>query len=352
MPPDSGQPSRQSGLRPLEYGEIEGRVVDEQGRGIAGSWVNLIPRDEVKLPTRPDGSFVFRHLHPGRKYLVTAQHDEFEQPEVASVSADEEFVTLVMRRRMVFHGRVVAEDGSPIGDFTVNGIEVQDWLGRFDLPLLSNGDVVSITAEAAGYERQTLEFPRRPELREIKLQRLPVVQGTAVDDNGVSMANVTVDCTRPGGFQWLPPSITDAEGHFEATTRRRDTWCSAARDPWYSNVKTVDGAFVTIHMKRLWHIRGEVQTPNGRPFYHREAWVIVKRDGSLLEVRPFHGSGLSANSEGRSTFDFMVEPGHWTVTVMTPLNRHSGGWARWYTQEVDVASEDRVIKFVVDELTD
>lgn len=317
----------------VEEGELEGRVVDEYGKGVSGAWVHLIPKDAVQSPTRADGSFVFRHLHARRRYLVTAIHDELEQREVASVVADEGFVMLAMQRQIRFHGQLVSDDGSPIREFTINGIEVEDWLGRFDLPLRSNGMGVSITAESEGFEKRTEELPRQPELGKITLRRLPGIEGTVVDENGNPMPNAGVTC-HPGPRN-EGETFTDSAGKFKKIVFFGEIGCWAYSHSRRGFAKTVDAAPITIRLKHIRDITGEIRERNERPLGD----FIVVRARSQDESRHIQ-CGWSASC--RYSFGVVADK-KWTIEVVdTRADKTIAN------QDVDLNREDKVLNFVVD----
>ena len=120
---------------------LSGRVVDEDGRPVAGAGVSLLSASESptaasvrlrsgaasRLRSRPDGSFTATRLPPGENQRVVVQHAEFERGIVGGISlvagGARSGVVVTIRRGVVLAGRVSDPEGNPI-----EGAEV--WVDR------------------------------------------------------------------------------------------------------------------------------------------------------------------------------------------------------------------------------
>jgi len=138
---------------------LSGRVVDEDGRPVAGAGVSLLSSSESpidaavrlrsgaasRLRTRPDGSFTATRLPPGENQRLSVQHPEFERGTVGGISlvagGTRSGVVVTIRRGVVLTGRVSDPDGNPIA-----GAEVS--AGRsFSVRSSSGGSLTRVRAE-------------------------------------------------------------------------------------------------------------------------------------------------------------------------------------------------------------
>jgi protocatechuate 3,4-dioxygenase beta subunit len=138
---------------------LAGRVVDEDGRPVAGAGVSLLSSSESpidaavrlrsgvasRLRTRPDGSFTATRLPPGENQRLSVQHPEFERGTVGGISlvagGTRSGVVVTIRRGVVLTGRVSDPDGNPIA-----GAEVS--AGRsFAVRSSSGGSLTRVRAE-------------------------------------------------------------------------------------------------------------------------------------------------------------------------------------------------------------
>ncbi len=137
---------------------LSGRVVDEDGRPVAGAGVSLLSSSESpidaavrlrsgasRLRTRPDGSFTATRLPPGENQRLSVQHPEFERGTVGGISlvagGTRSGVVVTIRRGVVLTGRVSDPDGNPIA-----GAEVS--AGRsFSVRSSTGGSLTRVRAE-------------------------------------------------------------------------------------------------------------------------------------------------------------------------------------------------------------
>ena len=99
---------------------IAGRVVDPDGRGLAGAFVHAVPRKSpearpsAEARTDPDGCFVLTGLGPGI-HALTATAFDFLATELPDVPAGGERIQIVLRQGARIEGRSVdAYTGHPV----------------------------------------------------------------------------------------------------------------------------------------------------------------------------------------------------------------------------------------------
>jgi protocatechuate 3,4-dioxygenase beta subunit len=188
-----GRERRQVVLRMPAGWELQGVVVDTQGKPVPGATVRAVP-DIVLRPSRtwtpeewpvvnhsrrlreewngetggvvitgPDGRFVLKHLLP-RAYRIKALMPgyKFDAETTGSAVEGDGFyaglrvpagggpVRLVLEWRGLVRGRVVGQGSGPLKSFTVNSREWQTEDGRFEVAVENEGSQVLLTFEAPG----------------------------------------------------------------------------------------------------------------------------------------------------------------------------------------------------------
>jgi hypothetical protein len=234
-----------------EVGSISGRVVDLDGRPVAGASVWTGDRNQVtaRARTAADGRFHLNSVSAERAATVWAEDEEkelarehFEDVRVfAGRDIDLGDVTLVPGVRLV--GRFVDKEGRPVagaeatiqswhlilghtitpnGDkWTVRG----DDQGRFRTPALPSG-MVDFTARAAGKARCNLGRHVEPgqgtvDLGDVHFDDEQPITGVVVDQDGQPVAGATmvVDGDRDH------PASTDEKGRFSVhDAATKSTW--------------------------------------------------------------------------------------------------------------------------------
>jgi protocatechuate 3,4-dioxygenase beta subunit len=179
---------------------LEGEVVDEEGQAVPRAVVAVFPRLAPGTQSDARGRFTLRALPPGRPFRLEAFHAEYEQEAPLPLTAGEGGappVRVVMKRRAVFRGRVLAEDGQPVRRYTVNEREVLSADGRFALPLGARegaGGQLLLTVEAPGFEPQVVERPSQPDLGDVVLKRAATLTGQVREASGSPVAEAVVTC--------------------------------------------------------------------------------------------------------------------------------------------------------------
>jgi len=113
----------------LPVAKMRGRVVDEQGEAVAGSWAWLRDADVMEDPALPgDGAFAFTDLSPGRYQVSYGAPGYMEGRKTINLrrNDDRDLGDLVVRRGATVRVTYLRPDGRP-------------WVGRPPMPWLSNG---------------------------------------------------------------------------------------------------------------------------------------------------------------------------------------------------------------------
>ncbi|HYU34499.1 MAG TPA: carboxypeptidase-like regulatory domain-containing protein [Thermoanaerobaculia bacterium] len=221
-----------------------GRVVDEEGRPVAGAEVELSGSlGPAVLSTRrarsgPAGRFRFRDL-PAEELELTIRHDEY-----ATLAADHRIEggtpgrlgTFVLRRGATLRGTVTDAAGRPVAGARVWALTGQEFSvdapaaavtaadGTFLVPHRPPGEELSLWVCADGFLQvaDTVLFSNEPV--GVTLERAAAVQGRVLDPDGAPQPGATVDAE---AYQngpvwerdWAPcpteQSVTaDAQGRF------------------------------------------------------------------------------------------------------------------------------------------
>ncbi|HQN06023.1 MAG TPA: carboxypeptidase-like regulatory domain-containing protein [Thermoanaerobaculia bacterium] len=243
---------------------LSGRVVDEDGRPVAGAGVSLLSSSESsldaavrlrgeasRLRTRPDGSFTATRLPPGENQRLSVQHPEFERGTVGGISlvagGTRSGVVVTIRRGVVLTGRVSDPDGNPIagaevsagrsfsvrsssgGSLTRVRVEMMEAPrtarsggdGAFELRGLAPGGV-SVTVKAPGRATETvdpvlLERGARPDPVEIVLEPGATISGRIVRRTGEGASGYFVlaqNPRKPSGGRGSTSATPEADGTF------------------------------------------------------------------------------------------------------------------------------------------
>ena len=91
---------------------------------------------------------------------------------------------VVLKRRPVFRGRVVGDDGSPVKRFRLDEHDVTSPDGRFEVALAVAGDRLIVSVDAPGYEPLMVDRPVTPDLGDLVMQRAPTLTGLVRDESG------------------------------------------------------------------------------------------------------------------------------------------------------------------------
>jgi hypothetical protein len=173
---------------------LRGDVVDEQGAPVSGATLVVTPRGAEPVASDARGHFEIRALRPERTYRLEARHPGYDQIERAEGKAGGPAVTVVLKRRPVFRGRVVGDDGVPVKRFRLDEHDVSSPDGRFEVSLPTAGDRIIVSVDAPGYEPMMVDRPIAPDLGDLVLQRAPTLSGLVRDEGGTPVPDAVVTC--------------------------------------------------------------------------------------------------------------------------------------------------------------
>ncbi|WP_164018746.1 carboxypeptidase regulatory-like domain-containing protein [Pyxidicoccus trucidator] len=243
---------------------LTGEVVDGQGAPVAGATLVVVPRGAEPVQSDARGHFEFRSLRPDRGYRLEAKHTGYDQVERAEGKAGGPPVRVVLKRRDVFRGRVVGDDGAPVRRFRVDEHEVNSPDGRFELPLATAGERIIAAVDAPGYEPTMVDRPAAPDLGDLVLQKLPSVSGLVRDTAGAPVADAVVTCDvcdesvmsgPDGGFTLASPpyvprfTVSARKGRLSGTQSME----RGSRGP------------VELTLRQATRLSGRVYSADGRP---------------------------------------------------------------------------------------
>lgn len=245
-------------------GALEGRVVDAEGRGIAGASVALLPAEasvfelmsnlvdllttldresepRARTTSGPDGAFRLTEVEPGG-FTLLVRAAGFEQGQATGTMAPAGAVggpvVVELGPREALRGIVVDEHGRGVGGARVALLPKDDVAmalhgrvftdagpdGRFVVPAPPAGTELILIAAAEGYATAFAQAkPTDPELRVVldRSAELIVRLRTAQDEAPVAGALVTVMLAGAGGQNEgsLASGVTDAAGEVRLAAR-------------------------------------------------------------------------------------------------------------------------------------
>jgi hypothetical protein len=173
---------------------LTGDVEDEQGAPVAGATLVVMPRGGEPVASDTRGHFEIRALQPERTYRLEARHPGYDQVERAEGKPGGPAVKVVLKRRPLFRGRVVGDDGVPLRRFRLDEHDVSSPDGRFEVSLPVAGDRIIVSVDAPGYEPLMVDRPVAPDLGDLVLQKAPTLAGLVRDEGGAPVADAVVSC--------------------------------------------------------------------------------------------------------------------------------------------------------------
>jgi hypothetical protein len=223
-----------------------------------------MPRGGEPVASDGRGHFEIRALRPEHTYRVEARHPGYDQVDRAEGRAGGSPVKVVLKRRPVFRGRVVGDDGAPVKRFRLDEHDVSSPDGRFEVALPIAGDRVIVSVDAPGYEPLMVDRPIAPDLGELVLQRAPTLSGLVRDEGGSPVGDAVVSCevcdesvlSGPDGRFTLPSppyvaqfSVSARKGRLSATQQI---------------IRGNDGP-VELTLRPATRVSGSVYLPGGQP---------------------------------------------------------------------------------------
>ncbi|MGO8968953.1 MAG: hypothetical protein ACLQDQ_05215 [Myxococcaceae bacterium] len=303
-------------------GAVEGQVVDEAGRPVAGALVRGQPFDIPAVHSDAQGRFRLPEVPEGVDYqLVAVLENATSAPRQARAGERQLRLLLPVARR--YRGRVLDEAGVPVPAFRVGPLEVEAADGRFELTLRPARDTVSFAVEAPRLAMATLVRPAdKEDVGDIVLRAAPAVHGTVREANGKPAPFALVVCEgcrgEAAGERHLT-AVADGEGHFSlsvtgpygvlvrllAKKEGRVGWAEAGRAGEAPLLTLAEPAAVT----------GRVRRPDGAA----AARVGVVFSDSLLEPVL-----LVTGADG--SFSGSVPPGLYQVTLKPDASSPRRTW--------------------------
>ncbi|AKF82270.1 hypothetical protein MFUL124B02_26730 [Myxococcus fulvus 124B02] len=243
---------------------LTGDVVDTQGAPVAGAALSVVPRGAEPVVSDARGHFEFRSLRPDRGYRLEVKHSGYDQTERAEGKAGGPPVKVVLKKRDVFRGRVVGNDGAPVRRFRMDEHQVDSPDGRFELPLPTAGDRVIVAVDASGYEPLMVDRPVSPELGDLVLEKLPSISGRVRDVSGGPVADAVVSC------EVCDESVlSGADGTFTlASPPYVARYTVSARKGRLTGTQAVERgsrAALELTLKQATRLSGRVFLPGGQP---------------------------------------------------------------------------------------
>ncbi len=243
---------------------LSGDVVDDQGAPVAGATLVVMPRGAEPVASDGRGHFEIRALRPDRTYRVEARHPGYDQVDRAEGSPGGPPVKVVLKRRPLFRGRVVGDDGAPVKRFRLDEHDVSSPDGRFEVALPVAGDRIIVSVDAPGYEPLMVDRPVAPDLGDLVMQRAPTLTGLVRDEGGSPVADAVVTCEvcdesvlsgTDGRFTLSSPPYV---AQFSVSARKGRL--SATQSITHGN----DGP-VELILRPATHVIGAVYLPSGQP---------------------------------------------------------------------------------------
>lgn len=343
----------------LELGAaIEGKVVDETGAPVEGAMVGAIPRRAEPDTTDADGRFELRPLQPSVRFRLEAIHSAYDQKGTVYSIPGGDPVTIVMKKRSVFRGRVMSEDGEPLRAFRIDDQELTSSDGSFEVPLETEAGRVFAVVDAPGYQPHMIDAPAdQTDLGTITLTHEAQADGVVVDDSGAPVEGAVVSCDVCDG-----QVTSDAQGHFALAvpTHLSSFVVMAQKGSLSGTVRTsaAEARSIEVRIRHGVRVTGHVYLENGQPAAGVEVeavnldradaeTIVTMQDGSYavelaegsyritlpMASRPFAGvPGLFARFTGDAmTFDIGPSPGAGSLTVHL---RPQPSYALWLVKGV------------------
>jgi carboxypeptidase family protein/PDZ domain-containing protein len=277
-PASSALPAAQAAPVP----RLRGRVVDEEGDGVDGARVVLVPDGPayaVLYETSSDvlGSFALPSV-PGKALrLVAEQGDKLvvSAPLTAPPSGEVEGVVLTLARGRLLRGRVVDEEGAPVVGATLT-VEALPWPGRastsgaegaFEMARVPS-DAPAVVVSAHGFMTARAALgpagAEGPEALDVTLRRAPELKGSVLDPEGKPLEGALVlACEGKDGGR----ATSDQAGGFRLPASAEGCQVVAQHDEFAASepVTALAGQALTLRLGAGGSIAGFVVDEGGAP---------------------------------------------------------------------------------------
>ncbi|HEU4405248.1 MAG TPA: carboxypeptidase regulatory-like domain-containing protein [Polyangiaceae bacterium] len=190
---------------------LRGRVVDEEGDGVDGAHVVVVPDGPayaVVQATTTDvlGSFALQGVPGQQAFRLVAEQGEMlvvSAPLTMPSAGALENLVLTLARARLLRGHVSDEEGAPVAEATLT-VEALPWPGRsaasgpdgaFEMARVPH-DAPAVLVSARGFVSARVPLAPRgaegPEALDVTLRRAPELKGTVLDPEGKPVAGATV----------------------------------------------------------------------------------------------------------------------------------------------------------------
>lgn len=345
---------------------LVGRVVDSDGRPVAGATLKLSsrpmmgdalvlelfspsPKPVVPITTQSDaaGAYSFRDVAPRGDYYLKADHAEYASVQESLVSVGErgEFTgpDLVLRRGSGLTGYVRDVGNNPVPDaellldsaYGMNWeadnpdrlVAKSDSTGFYEFKNVPQGPRnLMVRADGYGVQVRTgndLQFKGEPsDTREIDLTLEPglPIHGQVLDPEGMGVPGAKVSAVH---FQNQTTSrgeaVTDELGRFRIENLRDGSYIMMVQAPGFSqermNRVPAGKVDVIIDLKRQACVSGRLVASGGATALKVELQRTSPKT-SPNDIQIFESTAISAELEAGGDGSFRlcgVEPGHYTV---------------------------------------
>ncbi|MBW3563783.1 MAG: carboxypeptidase-like regulatory domain-containing protein [Acidobacteria bacterium] len=316
---------------------LRGRVVTQEGAGVADVRVLVPGADTGNVRTAPDGSFAVPDLPHGQTMLV-ALDPERSIREMRTVTLPSDELTIRLPATGTLAGKVVDEDGAPVKSFQAQagrdetgGGQIQVRLsgaqndsfitedGRFTLDDVPIG-TAKVTVSAPGFISRTvhgieIEENEISEQVEIRLEKGATISGKVTGPDGMALSDVSVSADVPGSFNPFSTLIasTNASGEYELTNvprgERTITFTRTGLQPTRRTVQIEDQSeTVDARLEAGLELTGRVRTSDGRP-------VVGAQVHAVSSERTNTRFDITTDGAGNFSIDGLA-PGRYTVRAM------------------------------------
>ncbi|MDX2014341.1 MAG: carboxypeptidase-like regulatory domain-containing protein [Myxococcaceae bacterium] len=277
-----------------EGATLTGRLVDPDGSPVPYAAITRTGDRSGVAETDEKGEFSFVGLEPGVELELTLDHPEFGALTPAKVRPSTGRVTFKASVGPRVVGRVVDEKGAPVVDFVINGREISDDKGAFDVP--ASTGVLTIS-DFEGAEAR-VEPKGRADVGEVVLRRGVIVTGVVMDEQRRPLPSVEIRCD-----DFIVSEVmTDASGRFEGQlSRPAESIRLEAKLGEQGTIETVrvSQAPIELTLRPPTRVDGVVRGPGGRPV----TTTVVITDPT--------GEELHVDTDPQGQFSVALAAGRW-----------------------------------------
>jgi len=337
---------------------LHGRVVDEEGRPIAGAEVMALGNEFFGNPSArlretesdTEGLFDLSHVTPGRVWL-RVRHEEYQDllgvPFDLADGEERDQGDVTLGQGLTIAGTVLFPDGAPatgtrvavspdLGEnLTGSAVDPRDFIGQdsedtvddtgaFRIRGLGKGPwavsaELEITDEQEG-DRTTGRWAAsqgvvRPPAEEVHLvlSEPLFVQGTVVDGAGSPVTAFEIRGERAGSQWYMPPSEERSEafesedGVFRMGDLRAGNWTFTAAAEGHARSAEIEAALpgakdLSLVLHRPVRLAGDVVDPDGRPVAGAEVSKELEL-AEVIEAQQGRGDWPTARSDAEGRFE-------------------------------------------------